>query len=351
MFENMTYTFILQRMLGNVPAGIDKREGSVIYDALAPAALELACFYSKLDMLIDETFADTASREMLIRRAAERGLSPYKATCAIVRGEMTFRENMTAPAVAVNTRFALGELRFKISERISGNAYRLVCEEAGLNGNRTSGELIPLDYIEGLTHASITSLLIPGDDDEDTEHFRRRYFDGLETQSFGGNVADYREKTRAVQGVGAVKVYPAWNGGGTVKLVVSDNGFNVPGVALLNEIRNVMTQTAPIGHSVTVEAVRGTTMNVTARFTLASGWSFADSQPHLLKIADDYFRELSRNWEQLDRVIVRASQLEARLLEAPGIADIANLRMNNSTGNTTLNVDTIPLRGTISHVN
>ena len=37
----MTYEEILQRMLGRVPNTIDKREGSLIYTALAPAAAEL----------------------------------------------------------------------------------------------------------------------------------------------------------------------------------------------------------------------------------------------------------------------------------------------------------------------
>ena len=42
MYEDMTYEHILQGMLNRVPDDIDKREGSVIYDALAPAAYFLA---------------------------------------------------------------------------------------------------------------------------------------------------------------------------------------------------------------------------------------------------------------------------------------------------------------------
>ena len=41
MYENVTYEDILQRMLDRVPDSMDKREGSIIYDALAPAAVEL----------------------------------------------------------------------------------------------------------------------------------------------------------------------------------------------------------------------------------------------------------------------------------------------------------------------
>ncbi len=38
MFENNTYQVILERMLARVPEEFDKREGSILYDALAPAA-------------------------------------------------------------------------------------------------------------------------------------------------------------------------------------------------------------------------------------------------------------------------------------------------------------------------
>ena len=49
MFEDMTYEVILKRMLDRVKNSIDKREGSIIYDALAPAAVELSIMYDELD--------------------------------------------------------------------------------------------------------------------------------------------------------------------------------------------------------------------------------------------------------------------------------------------------------------
>ena len=70
MYEHITFDVILERMMDRVPNNIDKREGSIIYDALAPAAVELAQMYIELDVILNETFADTASREYLIRRAS-----------------------------------------------------------------------------------------------------------------------------------------------------------------------------------------------------------------------------------------------------------------------------------------
>lgn len=59
--DQMTFEFILDRMLDRVPDTVDKREGSIIYDALAPAAAELAKTYMELDVVMDEAFVDTAS--------------------------------------------------------------------------------------------------------------------------------------------------------------------------------------------------------------------------------------------------------------------------------------------------
>ena len=70
IYEDMTYEVILDRMIERVVDSypeIDTREGSIIYNALAPAALELAIMYTELDNAIAESFVDTASREYILR--------------------------------------------------------------------------------------------------------------------------------------------------------------------------------------------------------------------------------------------------------------------------------------------
>ena len=41
MYESQTFDVILKRMLDRVSNSLDKREGSIIYDAAAPAANEI----------------------------------------------------------------------------------------------------------------------------------------------------------------------------------------------------------------------------------------------------------------------------------------------------------------------
>ena len=78
MYENLTYERIMSRVLANVPSNVDKRQGSVIYDAVAPVCSEIAQIYVALDNCLNESFADTAQRDYLVLRAKEIGLEPKK---------------------------------------------------------------------------------------------------------------------------------------------------------------------------------------------------------------------------------------------------------------------------------
>ena len=73
-------------MLDNVSTDIDKREGSVIWDTLSPVAIELLTLYAEIDNIINESFADTASREYLIKIARKRFRAKRSEQCSNDRG-------------------------------------------------------------------------------------------------------------------------------------------------------------------------------------------------------------------------------------------------------------------------
>lgn len=85
MYEDKTYEAILQEKLARVASSLDKREGSIIFDALAPNSLESAMIYVALDTVLNETFADTASRDYLIMRA-RNGCGITASACNLRRG-------------------------------------------------------------------------------------------------------------------------------------------------------------------------------------------------------------------------------------------------------------------------
>ena len=76
--------------------------------------------------------------------------------------------------------------------------------------------LLPVTAIASLTSAVLGDIMVPGEDEETDERLRQKYNESFKTVSFGGNIAAYRNAILAIQGVGAVQVYPTWKGGGTV---------------------------------------------------------------------------------------------------------------------------------------
>lgn len=358
MYEDVTYELILDRMLDRVLAqnpNIDTREGSIIYNALAPAAVELQNMYIQLDTILNESFADTQTRDYLIKRCAERGVNVEPATHAIRQGEFV----PSTLEIEVGARFSLNLLNYVVTEKISNGIYKLQCETAGYDGNVESGALIPIEYIEGLETATLTEVLVPGEDEEDTEHLRKRYYDSLNSQAFGGNITDYKEKTNSLDGVGGVKVYPVWNGGGTVKLVIINSDFEKPSEVLVSNVQTIIDPTqnqgngvgiAPIGHIVTVLGCNETVVNVATRITFQEGWNWEALKPYAEQAIDDYFKELASEWASLDNIIVRISQIEIRLLNLTGVLDIADTTLNGVAHNLTVEADNIPKRGNVTNV-
>ena len=189
MYEDQTYDIILERMMNRVSDKIDKRPSSPVYDLHSSTAIEFQILYIELEYLIKNSYGDTAAREFLILLAKDRGLSPEPATKAILQGEFT-----PTNIDVTGKRFNIGEINYVVTEQITPGTYKVQCETEGVVGNQYLGDMIPMEYIDGLQTASLTSVLIPGEDEEDTEVFRQRYFDSFNEQSFGGNHADYMAK-------------------------------------------------------------------------------------------------------------------------------------------------------------
>nr|WP_207727175.1 baseplate J/gp47 family protein [Anaerosolibacter carboniphilus] len=354
----MTYEYILQRMLDRVPNDVDKRSGSIIYDALAPAAAELAQVYIDLQFMENRTYADTATSDDLTRRAAERGINRKAATKAVRKG--IFTGNGDTPFnVPIGSRFSGDDLNFTVIEKITDGEFKLECEVPGEAGNGYIGQLLPIEYINGLSTANMTDILIPGEDEEGDDSLRKRYFDNLDSQAFGGNVADYREKVNDLDGVGGVKVYPVWAGGGTVKLVIIDSIFNKPSDILIDAVQTAMDPVenqgegiglAPIGHVLTVVGADESIVDIESHITFQSGYVWADVKPNVEAVIQEYFSELRQGWANAEILIIRISQLETRILNIPGVLDVQDTKINGIAQNLVLDGVEIPVLGEVTSI-
>lgn len=405
MFEEYDFDTLMDKMLSNVDDKLDKREGSIIYDAIAPVALELSNFYLNLDMVLDEVFAESASYYYLTKRAAERGLLPKEETNATLMMKVVPTETQ----ISIGDRFNLDELNYTVTSIIDGNAgtYQVQCETAGVIGNQQLGALIPIETeneLNNMESATLEEVLIPGEDEEDVETFRERYFASFDNEAFGGNKADYVEKVNNIDGIGGCKPIRAWSGGynparmiptttvqtwfeqqseetlgaevyawlstiynasinklltvgGTVKLIIINSEFRKPSATLIQTVQEEIDPTnttgegdgvAPIGHVVNVIGVNEIPINVTLlSVEYETGYSFDTLKDAIETTIDNYFFDLRQAWASSDNLIVRTSQIEAQLLLMSGIVDIQGILLNGQEGNITLDGDSIPIRGDV----
>jgi uncharacterized phage protein gp47/JayE len=355
MYEHMTFTAILERMLARVPESMDKREGSVIYDACAPAAAELAQLYIDLDTNYSLSFVDTASGEYLSRKTAEFGVNRNTATFAVRLGQF-FNASNSLMDVPIGTRWAIGSMTYSATQRISLGNFHMTCEIVGVIGNQQFGALLPIDFVADLARATLGDVLVPGEDEEADDALRQRFYDAVNEPAFGGNMADYKQTLSAVPGIGAVKIYPAWQGGGTVKCTIIASDWSVPSSALIDEVQTLMDPTinsgqgvglAPIGHEVTVVGVTGRQINMETTLTLSSGLIPAQILADVEAAIATYLLELRQDWSHQQQLTIRTAQIDARLLSVQGVEDVTGTEINGATSNLTLRSDEVPLIGTV----
>lgn len=348
------YEGLLKQALDKIPDNYDKREGSVIYNAIAPMCMEMSYLYLKLRTMTDLIFIDTSVGQYLDRLVLQNGIQRLDATYAEKYG--TFNLPQLEGYI-----FIKDEVQFEVIEQIdSPNAetyvYRLRCTEKGEIGNVEAGPLTSLNYIRGLQIAEITGTFNEGTDIETDEHLRQRYIDNVTDIAYGGNKSDYRQKIKGMDGVGSCKVIPVWNGPGTVKCIITNADYEEPSEQLVKQVQQSVDPTldgygigiAPVGHIVTI---KGATMDsLEIRAQIVTNNPPADLQLKMEEAIKDYLNTLNKNWELLDNITVRISQITNVLLDVDGIIDVGDIYINGEMKNYVVDSDKLAGFGSISAI-
>ena len=344
--DGYTFENILASMLARVDARFDKREGAILYDALAPAALELAGLYGQLREYYKNTFAATASGSWLDLRASEAGVMRKDAVAAERRITFTAPDGST-PAIPIGTQYSTldGErsLVFTVRENLSPGVYRAVCDTPGRAGNDYFGELQNITDPELQGTATMSDILVEGIDTEDDASLYRRYLLALTTTPYGGNFADYKQKALSCTGVGAAQIYPFYNGGGTVKVVILNEKREIPSQDIVDAVQTAICPRsltagvgwAPIGHQCVVKAADAVTISVSGTVTLGGNADLdgvtaaarAACEAYLAEIRQDFDRELTKN-KPVYRMRLYWSRIFVALMALDGVMGLDGLKIN-----------------------
>lgn len=371
-FSQATYQAILQNMLSQVPDTFDKRDGSPIPTALGPAAFVLEGFFLSLNQVQQQAFIQTAVGDSLDLLGAVAGLKRDQASAAVRLGVF----NMDVP---IGCRFSTMSGSNSINFSVTATAtvtepqpgdyyYQLTAETPGSIGNEYTGPILPITVIPGLTSAQITSILIPGDDTETDDAFRQRIITALNEKPFGGNIASYRTAITDMDGVGAVQVYPTWNGGGTVLCSVLGSNWLPASEELVENVQRAIDPPpsqgqglgmAPIGAQVTISAPTEVAIQVTATLELSPGYAIGQVQQPVEEAIEAYLLTIRQTWatnispsgvEYAANVYL--SRITAAIVGVTGVVNATGVQLNGGTSDLVLTetgtVQQVPVIGTVT---
>lgn len=376
--QKYTYEYILTEALSKVPDNVDKREGSIIRDALSPCCYEAAKHILYLADIIEQTYIETANGLWLDGRVIEGGITRDPATYAKKLG--VFKTQLDEPCqISIGQSFStvgdtiLNYTAVQVYVNEDGDvvpgSYVMQCNTVGSVGNSYIGRIVPNDYIEKLVSAEITTLLYPGEEEESDDSLRERFLANLMKTAFGGNIAQYRQWAKEIPGIGGVQVYPVWAGGGTVKLSIIDTDYNSCSSEFCQTIlekfdpENSGGETglglgiAPIGHKVTVSTPLPRTINVSGKITLLPGYKLETLLPQIKLALEEYLLSLRQAWENSDdennySVIVYLGRINFAILNVKGVSSAYELQLNGTDTDIRLtetsSLQEIPVLGTVS---
>lgn len=336
--ESRDFDYCMDSMLDDVADGVDKRQGSIIYDAMAPAATRMAEQYLEMASIVRATYTQTATGEFLDARGPERGLARQTASTAQVTARFADAEGNPISNVEVGDQFAsVGEepIFYHATEVNEDLTALLVAEESGTRPNGYIGQILPVTPNDSLSWAEVVSIDVPAKDDETDDHFRERLLSPDAYNAYGGNVADYVDMLSKIESVGAGQIYPVWQGGGTVKLVILNNDKKAASTELVKQVKELVDPTdvegqgyglAPIDHLVTVVAPTEIPISIETTITPDTSTTVESLKTAIEAGIESYFAQRREAWDDIDKVTGRGysltvyrSQILTEIMKVEGV--------------------------------
>lgn len=366
--EKYTFEYLLDTALSYVDDNLDKRKGSYIYDAIAPAMYKLAEVVLDIGGAIKSTFLPFAGGEDLDNIALFAGTTRFQATTGQMRAEITGLGGVEVPVqlgMKFNSIDSEPQVTYEVVKKLDGINYILEPDIEGSMGTVYIGDIASQQYIEGLTRAVVMETHLLARDLEDDDEFRQRITSIINRSPFGGNVADYDRLMKEVDGVGEVQVYPVWNGGGTVKMSVVGVNYSPVSVSKVAELQALVDPNpqgqgkglAPIGHTVTVTTPVEKVVNVSATLTLAEGIALGQVSGEVIENIDSYISNLRKIWGVESSLLnYNCDVLRVKIMEAvtsvPGVVNVTDVKLNGSLNDLVLTQTAvkqeIPTLGTVT---
>lgn len=327
MITKKTYEELMGSYLRWLPADMDTREGTLAHTVMSVTAMSMAQMYEELADIEADAYGSTASGEMLDKTVEIIGLERLGKINAVVRIE-------TGEDLVVGDTLTNGELTYTVTEVNDG--YCLAkCNTAGAVGNSCPCEVVAeREGVESETR--IVSIVVAGCDEEDDESLRRRYKEKIFCPVCTGNVSYYKDAIHSLTGVGGIKIEPAYNGVGTVKVIITDSNYAAASDDLTNYVKEYLDPAeysglgygvVPVGHSVEVASAQSVDIYVELEL---NGGEAPSGYMKLARAAVKYaIKELNKTWDSCDNIVIWNRMIEDAAFGVDrGVTDVKVFSVN-----------------------
>lgn len=216
--------------------------------------------------------------------------------------------------------------------------------DPGKDGNVTSGAFTVLNNPPvGIEYVRNDEEFKNGTDEEDDESYRERILYKTRSPGTSGNPSHYEQWALEVPGVGSAKAFRTWNGKNTVKVVICDSNMRAASEKLIKETFDYIETQRPVGAIPTVVSAQEKAINISANVTPANGYTIQEIYSRFKEKVTDYFKSIA-----FKNSYVSYAKIGSMLLDAKGVGDYTELKLNGVTSNVLLGDEEIPVLGELT---
>lgn len=344
--EGNTQEEVRNRMLDRIPDTVSKVEGTFTSDIISAVSGEIEQAYGEMDTLLEKVFAQTSFGEYLERRAAEFGIYRKDGQKATVSVTFNGANGAFIPAgTAVSTMSGLRYYTKEAATIVDGIAVALAeAEDVGAVYNVPAGVIVTLpNQVAGVAGVTNFVAATGGVDVESDDDLRARLAIRVQNPATSGNPDHYRLWAMEVVGIGDAKTIATWNGNGTVKVIVVGSDKRAVSPEKVGEVADYIETVRPIGAEVTVVSAQEKAINVSVNVQLSAGYTLAEVSDNIRANIDKYLKDNAFRRDYISYAVIGSL-----VMDAEGVEDYSDLRVNGGTANITLAVDEVAVMGTVT---
>ncbi|HEX2925677.1 MAG TPA: baseplate J/gp47 family protein, partial [Ruminiclostridium sp.] len=139
------------------------------------------------------------------------------------------------------------------------------------------------------------------------------------------------------------KVFPLWNGPGTVKVIVIDAEKKPANINLISSVVSAIETNRPIGATVTVAAAQAIVIDIKLSLTKNDAYTQDQVKDEIIKNITGYLQSIAFKQDY-----VSYAQIGNVIMSSRGVNDYSNLTVNNGIANIAIGVDQVAVPGVVT---